>query len=64
MKRISYFKGSPREVGLSNGKALGKKLDWIVGTIIHGIEDIYGIDIQKLEREALPWLHSLPVHFQ
>ncbi|TKJ46831.1 hypothetical protein CEE34_06830 [Candidatus Aerophobetes bacterium Ae_b3a] len=64
MKRIFYFKGSPREVGLSNGKALGKKLDWIIGRIIEGIEDICGINIQKLEKEALPWLHSLPVHFQ
>jgi len=64
MKRIFYFKGSPREVGLSNGKALGKKLDWIIGRLIEGIEHIYGMDIQKLEKEALPWLYSLPVHFQ
>ncbi len=64
MKRISYFKGSPREVGLANGKALGKRLDWIIGKLIEGIEDTYGIDIHKLQKEALPWLHSLPLHFQ
>jgi len=37
MKRISYFKGSAREVGLGNGKAVGKRLDWIVGKLIEGI---------------------------
>lgn len=64
MKQISYFKGSPKEVGLSNGKVLGKKLDRIIGKFIEGIKDIYGIDSQKLEREALLWLRSLPLHFQ
>ena len=64
MKQIFYFKGSPKEVGLSNGKALGKKLDRIIGKFIEGIKDIYGIDFRKLERKALPWLRSLPIHFQ
>ena len=59
MKRVSYFKGNPKNVGLANGRALGSKLDSNISKCFTGINQYYGVDFERLKRKALPWMRSL-----
>lgn len=62
LDRISHFKGSPREIGFSAGRALGDKLEQTISYYISCQEK--SKDMEKLHAGALPWLRTLPKRFQ
>ena len=62
LNRIYRFKGSPKEIGLAAGSALGEKLGRNINHYITCRQD--AIDMNKLRDEALPWLRRLPQRFQ
>ena len=65
--RIQHLKGSPREIGVAKGQILGKKLEQNIARYITEFgdaDDKFTIDTDKLHRDALPWLRSLPQRFQ
>jgi len=63
--RIYHFRGTPKEIGLAMGRALGERLE-------HNIRRYMSrrpprpdaVDMDKLRTGALPWLRSLPTRFQ
>jgi hypothetical protein len=62
LDRIYRFSGSPREIGLAAGRALGEKL-------AHNIDRYIGrrqgaTNMNKLHQGALPWLRRLPQRIQ
>jgi hypothetical protein len=62
LDRIHHFKGTPYEIGFSNGKMLGGKLE---ETFTYYIASRSGdTDMEKLHSGALPWLRNLPKRFQ
>ena len=62
LNRIYHFQGSPKEVGLAAGRALGEKLERNIHHYIARRQ--HATDMDKLRRETLPWLRRLPQHFQ
>ena len=62
LNRIVHFKGNPREIGFTAGRALGDKLEQTISHYIASLED--STDMEKLHTGALPWLRSLPKRFQ
>jgi len=62
LDRIYHFKGSPRQVGLAAGRALGDRLEQTISRYI--ASQPVPKDLEKLRAGALPWLRSLPPRFQ
>ena len=62
LNRISYFKGSPHEIGFTAGRLLGSRLEKVLNLYIASQED--SKDMEKLRTGALPWLRGLPKRFQ
>jgi len=60
--RIHHFKGTPYEIGLATGRALGAKLKYTADHYIACRE--HATDMTKLHQGALPWLRRLPKRFQ
>jgi hypothetical protein len=61
LNRIYCFKGSPREIGVAAGRALGAKLERNINHYIARRQ--HATDMNKLRRDALPWLRRLPRRF-
>jgi hypothetical protein len=62
LRRIARYKGNPREIGLAAGRQLGRRME-------HNISYYFdrrraALDMDRLQHQALPWLHSLPERFQ
>ena len=62
LNRIHHFKGTPREIGFTTGRALGQKLEQTFSHYIDSLES--SSDMDKLHEGALPWLRGLPQRFQ
>ena len=65
--RVHHLKGTPWEVGHTTGQILGEKLEQNITRYITefgNADDKFSIDRDKLHRDALPWLQSLPQRFQ
>ena len=62
LERIQHFKGNPREIGFTAGRALGHKLEQTISHYIAKQQD--SKDMEKLRAGALPWLRTLPKRFQ
>lgn len=65
--RIQRFSGTPYEVGLSNGRLLGPRLEENIARYIQEFiesSDKFHVDLKKLHGEAESWLQSLPTRFQ
>ena len=62
LNRIHHFKGTPYEIGLASGRALGAKLEQTLTHYINNMAD--SSDMEKLHAGALPWLRNLPQRFQ
>ena len=62
LDRIQHFKGTPYEIGLAAGRALGDKLERTIDTYI--ASRAHASDMTQLQQGALPWLRSLPKRFQ
>ena len=62
LDRIQHLRGTPYEIGLAAGRALGAKLEDTIDTYIAG--RAHASDMSKLHQGALPWLRSLPKRFQ
>ena len=61
-ERILHFKGSPYEIGLAAGRALGVKLEQNINHYL--ASRAHASDMTKLRQGALPWLRGLPKRFQ
>lgn len=65
--RIQHFRGSPRDIGIAKGQAMGAALDRQITRYIEEFgdaDDKFTIDTVRLHQGALPWLHTLPQRFQ
>ena len=62
--RLNKFKGTPREIGIAIGESIGDRFVENVDRFISYTDDIYGLDFDKLEREAMSWFRNLPVEYQ
>ena len=62
LNRIYRFKGSPKEIGLAAGRALGEKLEHNINHYITRRQ--HATAMNKLRQGALPWLRRLPQRFQ
>jgi hypothetical protein len=62
LDRIRHFKGTPYEIGLAAGRALGAKLEQTINHYLARRE--HACDMGKLHDGALPWLRRLPKRFQ
>ncbi len=62
LARIQHFKGSPYEIGLATGRALGHRLEHTATYYLNSMAD--SSDMEKLHTGALPWLRGLPKRFQ
>jgi hypothetical protein len=62
LDRIQRYKGTPYEIGLAAGRALGPRLERTIDHYLARREP--GIDQVKLHQGALPWLRRLPKRFQ
>ena len=60
--RIARYSGTPRQIGLAAGRRLGPRLEQNIRHYINSPRP--SIDLDRLQREALPWLRSLPARFQ
>jgi hypothetical protein len=64
-ERIRRFAGTPREVGLAAGRAIGPRLEENIARYLRERPQRPGaLDLEELRRGALPWLRSLPPRFQ
>ncbi len=61
---IYHVKGDHQEIGLTLGKKLGKRLGENINYYIKRLDQIGGIDSSRLQKEALPWLRSLPTDYE
>ncbi|MFW6282148.1 MAG: hypothetical protein ACOC1O_05090 [bacterium] len=62
---IQKFKGKPKEVGISIGKCIGKnRFLSNINKMIEAVDESYGIDIEKMEKESILWLESIPGDYQ
>jgi hypothetical protein len=62
LNRIYRFKGSPKEIGLAAGRALGEKLEHNISRYLARRQA--ATDMNKLRQGALPWLRRLPQRIQ
>jgi hypothetical protein len=63
--RIRRYAGTPREIGLAAGRALGKRLATSITRYLRERPRRPGaLDVAELHRGALPWLRTLPTRFQ
>ena len=63
--RIRRYSGTPREVGLAAGRALGPRLATSIARYLRERPQGPGaLDVDALHRGALPWLRTLPARFQ
>ncbi len=62
LARIQHFKGSPYEIGLAAGRALGHRLEQTAAHYLNSMAD--SSDMEKVHTGALPWLRGLPKRFQ
>ena len=63
--RIRRYAGTPREIGLAAGRALGKRLATSIARYLRERPRRPGaLDVAELHRGALPWLRTLPTRFQ
>jgi hypothetical protein len=63
--RTRRYAGTPREIGLAAGRALGPRLAATIERYIRERpQDPAELDVEELRRGALPWLRSLPARFQ
>lgn len=64
-RNVLRFKGNPREIGLSLGRALRGKLAINIDKYIRqGPSRAGKVDQEQLKQGALPWLRSLPQRYQ
>ncbi len=65
--RIHHLRGTARDIGFAMGHIFGERLEQNITRYIaeFGEADAkFSIDRERLEHEALAWLHSLPQRFQ
>ncbi len=63
--RVRCYAGTPREIGLAAGRALGPRLaDNIDRYLRERPQEPDALDVEELRRGALPWLRTLPARFQ
>lgn len=62
LSRIAHYIGSPKEIGFAAGLQLGARLERNISHYINSRRA--AIDMDRLQRGSLPWLHSLPRRFQ
>lgn len=62
LDRIHHFKGSPYDIGLAAGRALGARLEQTINHYMARRE--HATDMTKLHQGAQPWLRRLPRRFQ
>jgi hypothetical protein len=63
--RVRRYAGTPREIGLAAGRALGPRLATSIDRYLQGRpQDTGALDVDALHRGALPWLRTLPARFQ
>ena len=62
LSRIASYSGTPWEIGFAVGRRLGPRLEKNISHYIHSRQA--ATDMDRLQRESLPWLRSLPRRFQ
>lgn len=63
--RIRRYAGTPREIGLAAGRALGPRLGTLIDRYLQERPQHPGaLDVDALHQGALPWLRTLPARFQ
>jgi hypothetical protein len=63
--RIRRYAGTPREIGLAAGRALGPRLAASIARYLRERpQGPRALDVEALHRGALPWLRTLPARFQ
>jgi len=63
--RIRRYAGTPREIGLAAGRALGPRLATSIARYLRERPQHPGaLDVDALHRGALPWLRTLPTRYQ
>jgi hypothetical protein len=63
--RVRRYAGTPREIGLAAGRALGPQLATSIAQYLQERPQHPGaLDVDALHRGALPWLRTLPARFQ
>lgn len=62
---INKFKGKSKDIGISIGKSIGgKRFQKNINKMIKTVHNSYGIDFEKLEKESMLWLESIPSDYQ
>jgi hypothetical protein len=62
LSRIAHYRGSPQQIGFAIGRRLGGRLENNIRHYINRRRP--AIDMDRLQRGALPWLQGLPSRFQ
>jgi hypothetical protein len=63
--RVRRYAGTPREIGLAAGRALGPRLaDTIDRYVRERPQGRDALDLEELHNGAMPWLRTLPARFQ
>ncbi len=60
--RITRYRGSPREIGLAAGRALGARLDRNIAFYLNRRQA--ALDMERLKSGSMSWVASLPRRFQ
>ncbi len=61
---IYHAKGNYSDIGLFLGRQVKYRLEENIDYYIKRLEEIEGLDHSRLEKEAIPWLRSLPPEYQ
>mgnify|MGYP000043472921 CR=1 FL=1 len=62
---VKNFKGKSKEIGISIGDSIGnKRFSNNINKMIEAVDKSYGINFEKLEKEAMLWLESVPNEYQ
>ncbi|MDI9514813.1 MAG: C45 family autoproteolytic acyltransferase/hydrolase [Bacillota bacterium] len=62
--QIQRFRGNACEIGLYIGKQVKGRFKSIIDHFLKAMERAYGLDFNRLGKEALPWLSKLPEEYQ
>jgi hypothetical protein len=63
--RMLHFRGTPREIGIAIGQALGARMEKNIHIYLQKRPDNPDtLNVEKLRSGALPWLERLPLRFQ
>ena len=64
MTNITYFKGTREEVGFQIGQSMGDRLEKIINNMVESMDNRFGINRAKLQKEAMTWFYSIPEDYQ